>query len=200
MSSRPVAFDAVVLAGGTAARLGGEDKMLLEVGGVRLIDRALAAVAAARRRVVVGPRRPDTAAATWLRESPPGGGPVAALAAGLTAVESEVVVLLAADLPFVAERHVADLLSALEAPVEGVLYVDADGYDQPLLSAWHTAALRAVLPPDPVGHGLRRILAPLTIRRLPGDDDLIDCDTPAEVATARQRAGDDGSAGKERSP
>ncbi|NEC15321.1 NTP transferase domain-containing protein, partial [Streptomyces sp. SID8014] len=45
---RPVgAFDAVVLAGGGARRLGGVDKPGLRVGGRALVDRVLAACAAA---------------------------------------------------------------------------------------------------------------------------------------------------------
>lgn len=181
-------YDAVVLAGGESSRLGGIDKMLVEVDGVRLIDRALDAVAGARQRVAVGPPRSDTPDAVWVREAPPRGGPVAALAAGLAAVRADVVVLLAADLPFVSARHVTALVDACGDDVDGVLFVDAGGRDQPLLSAWRATRLRAVLPFEPAGHGLRRILAPLTVRRLQGGDDLLDCDTPAGLERARQLA------------
>ena len=50
-------FDAVVLAGGGARRLGGVDKMALVVDGSTLLERVLQAVRDAGRRVVVGPRR-----------------------------------------------------------------------------------------------------------------------------------------------
>jgi molybdopterin-guanine dinucleotide biosynthesis protein A len=182
-------FDAVVLAGGAASRLDGADKMLVVVDGVRLLDRAVAAVAAARVIVGVGLARPGTETVRWTSETPPGGGPVAALAAGLALVTSSRVVLLAADLPFVRPEHVERLLRALDEPPkpDGVLFVDDQDRDQPLASAWRTAALRQALPPDPAGLGLRRVLGPLTVRRLPGGKDLVDCDTAADVAAARQR-------------
>lgn len=51
-------YDAVVLAGGAARRLGGADKPGLRVGGRPLLDRVLAACATATTTVVVAePRR-----------------------------------------------------------------------------------------------------------------------------------------------
>ncbi|HSP39063.1 MAG TPA: molybdenum cofactor guanylyltransferase [Frankiaceae bacterium] len=185
-------FDAIVLAGGNSRRLGGRDKLLEVVGTRRLIDRVLDAVSAADRIVAVGEKRDGTGAATWVREEPPGGGPVAALAAGLQQVSGALVVLLAGDLPFVQQLHVDRLLeviSAAEPTAAGAMYVDRDGRDQPLLSVWRTGRLRDVLPSDPAGHGLRRVLAPLDVIRLPGGDDLVDCDTPEDLAAARARAG-----------
>ncbi|MYU19520.1 NTP transferase domain-containing protein, partial [Streptomyces sp. SID8361] len=54
----PGAYDAVILAGGAARRLGGVDKPALRVGGRALLDRVLDACRGAGRTVVVGPRRP----------------------------------------------------------------------------------------------------------------------------------------------
>lgn len=53
-----VVFDAIVLAGGGAARLDGADKPALDIGGASLLERVLTAVADADRIVVVGPVRP----------------------------------------------------------------------------------------------------------------------------------------------
>ena len=50
-------FDAVVLAGGAARRLGGTDKPALRVDERTLLEHVVAAVAGAGRIVVVGPRR-----------------------------------------------------------------------------------------------------------------------------------------------
>ena len=96
-------FTAVVLAGGRAARLGGQAKPQLEVGGRSM----LAAVLTAVRRAPApgswsGRRSRCRRACCWSARAPPGGGPVPALAAGLAAAgDAEVVAVLAADLPFV---------------------------------------------------------------------------------------------------
>jgi len=183
-------YDGLVLAGGAGRRLGGADKPALTVGGVPLLERALAALARAERVVVVGPPRVVGRAVTWVREEPPGGGPVAALAAGLPAVAAEVVVLLAGDLPFVTVPAVQGLLSAV-GDGDGAWAVDHAGVDQPLLSAWRTAALRAALPDRPQRQRLRDVLAPLRAARvvLPGEPaPWRDCDTPEALAVARRLA------------
>ena len=77
---QPTAFDAVVLAGGSARRLGGADKPGLAVGGATMLDRVLAACADARTTVVVGPERTTARPVRGARERPPGGGPVAVIA------------------------------------------------------------------------------------------------------------------------
>lgn len=79
-------FDAVVLAGGRARRLGGADKGSVLVAGKALVDHALAAVAGARAVVLVGPRSVARDGVPTVQESPPFGGPVAGLAAGLAAL------------------------------------------------------------------------------------------------------------------
>ncbi|PZA18782.1 molybdenum cofactor guanylyltransferase, partial [Modestobacter versicolor] len=74
----------------------------------------------------------------------PGGGPVPALAAGLAAVGgTEVVAVLAADLPFVTHALVGELRERLTG--DGVLVVDDTGRDQLLLGVWRTAVLRTAL-------------------------------------------------------
>ncbi|MEP7765790.1 NTP transferase domain-containing protein [Sanguibacter sp. 25GB23B1] len=97
-------YDAIVLAGGRATRLGG-DKPNVHVGGRRLLDHVLEATTGARRVVVVGPDDllatrdstdgpvtserfastpvTSTGRVSVAREDPPFGGPVAGLAAGL---------------------------------------------------------------------------------------------------------------------
>ncbi|WP_425831820.1 DUF6457 domain-containing protein [Streptomyces fractus] len=115
------AYDAIVLAGGAARRLGGADKPGVRVGGRALLDRVLQACAGARATVVVAEPRRTARPVVWAREDPPGGGPLAALEAGIRGLESgqgpvaESVVVLSADLPFLGDRTVRGLLDALEA-------------------------------------------------------------------------------------
>lgn len=119
MTSEAPAYDAVVLAGGGARRLGGADKPGVRVGGRALLDRVLAACADAAVTVVVAGRRPTLRPVRWTREDPPGSGPVAALDAGLRQVTADTVLVLSADLPFLDEGTVRGLLAGLETGAGG---------------------------------------------------------------------------------
>ena len=180
-------YDGVVLAGGRARRMGGVLKPALEVGGKRLLDVALDALHGASVRVVVG----DVDAPQGVLgvvEDPPGGGPVAAIAAALPMLSSPVCVVLAADLPFVRPAHVAQLVASVNGA--GAVAVDSAGRDQPLLAAYDVAALRAALPPDVPGTPMRVLVAglePLVRVHLDGDA-WFDCDEPADLAAAHERA------------
>ncbi|GGQ73917.1 NTP transferase domain-containing protein [Streptomyces asoensis] len=188
------AHDAVVLAGGGARRLGGADKPGVRVGGRALLDRVLGACADARTTVVVAEPRPTARPVRWAREDPPGGGPVAALDAGLRRTAADDVLVLSADLPFLAADTVRRLLSTLRAGrAEGVLLTDADGRDQPLVAAYRSAALRrelAALAADQgalTGLPLRRLTAGLDLTRVPDPVASFDCDTWDDIAAARAR-------------
>src|ERR1043165_8927000 len=61
-------FDAIVLAGGGARRLGGVDKPGLEFGGVSMLDRVLEACADAASIAVVGPPRAVRRPVVFTRE------------------------------------------------------------------------------------------------------------------------------------
>ncbi|MFD7294280.1 DUF6457 domain-containing protein [Streptomyces sp. NPDC059897] len=172
------AYDAIVLAGGGARRLGGADKPGVRVGGRALLDRVLHACAGARATVVVAEPRDTGRPVVWAREEPPGGGPLAALEAGIRGLEAaeapaaESVLVLSADLPFLGEPTVRRLLAALEgdaadgallpdgvpstdsAPLaDGALLTDADGREQPLVAAYRYAVLRRVLGELKAEHG-----------------------------------------------
>ena len=176
-------YDAVVLAGGAARRLGGADKPALVVGGVSLLDRVLTACAGAARTVVVGPERPTCRPVHWTREDVPGAGPVAALRAGLAQVTADRVVLLAADLPFLT-ADVVDLL------LDGAPAVLTDGHrEQWLCGAWDTAALRAAAAG--AGPRLGELLAGLHPEVLPWHGPgapWTDCDTEEDLQQARRWA------------
>jgi molybdopterin-guanine dinucleotide biosynthesis protein A len=182
-------YTAVVLAGGKAARLGGQAKPQLQVGDRSMLDAVLAAVADATARLVVGPAQPVPSDVTLVREHPPGGGPVAALRAGLVDVRTDVVTVLAGDLPFLTAALIADLRARLTR--DGVLVVDEGGRDQLLLGLWRTAPLRAAVTAVRGPSSMRKALAPLAIDRwrpeVPAGmpPPWLDCDTPADLARAR---------------
>ncbi|MFD5336324.1 NTP transferase domain-containing protein [Streptomyces hawaiiensis] len=190
----PAGYDAVVLAGGAARRLGGTDKPGVRVGGRALLDRVLAACGGALRTVVVAAPRPTARPVTWAREDPPGGGPLAALDAGLRHTTAEHVVVLSADLPFLQEPTVGRLLHALRTSgCDGVLLTDPDGRDQPLVAAYRTPRLREELALLAGRHGaltglpLRRLTAELNLTRISDPVASFDCDTWDDIATARAR-------------
>jgi molybdopterin-guanine dinucleotide biosynthesis protein A len=185
-------YSAVVLAGGRAARMGGQAKPQLEVGGRTILAAVLTALADAEPRVVVGPPQPVPPGVVVVREDPPRGGPVAAVRAGLEHVPTEVVAVLAGDLPFVTPGLVRALRERLTG--DGVLVVDDTGRDQLLLGVWRTAVLRAAVAGARGPTSVRKVLAPLAVRRLhpdvaPGQPPpWLDCDTPADLARAREVA------------
>ena len=137
-------------------RLGGADKPGIEIGGVALLGRVVAAVADADTVVVVGPPRVLALSrpVLWCQEEPPGGGPVAALAAGLDVTSAEIVVVLAADLPWIAPA-VPDLLAALGPPgrADVAVLTDRAGRRNHLAAAWRRPALVAALAALPAAHG-----------------------------------------------
>ncbi|MET8269853.1 NTP transferase domain-containing protein [Streptomyces sp. NPDC005096] len=195
------AYDAIVLAGGAAKRLGGADKPAVRVGGRALLDRVLAACADAATTVVVGGRRPTTRAVTWTREEPQGGGPLAALGAGVRHTSAERVLVLSADLPFLRENTVEALLAAAgHGDRDGALCVDQDGRDQPLVAVYRAEPLRRELALLATEHGG---LARLPLRLLTHELDLarveagplasFDCDTWEDIATARARIREHGT-------
>ncbi|MFD9211965.1 NTP transferase domain-containing protein [Streptomyces sp. NPDC087659] len=194
-------YDAIVLAGGAARRLGGADKPGVSVGGRTLLDRVLTASRGAGRTIVVGGRRPTARPVTWTLEAPPGGGPLAALHAGLRRSGAPTVVVLSADLPFLDEGTVRRLLDALEdGGREGALLVDADGRDQPLVAAYRAEPLHRELALLATEHGG---LTGLPVRLLTGELDLdrvsarplaaYDCDTWEDIVTARARIREHGN-------
>ncbi|MET9671749.1 NTP transferase domain-containing protein [Streptomyces sp. NPDC006482] len=196
------AYDAVVLAGGAARRLGGSDKPGVRVGGRTLLDRVLAACPDAGRTVVVGDPRPTVRPVRWTREEPPGGGPLPAVDAGVRETEAEVLLVLSADLPFLDRDTVRRLLTALaDAPeAEAALLTDADGRDQPLVAAYRTGPLVRELTRLTHDHRglahmpLRYLSDGLRLTRVTaGPLASFDCDTWEDIAAARARIREHGT-------
>ncbi|TDU77124.1 molybdopterin-guanine dinucleotide biosynthesis protein A [Streptomyces sp. KS 21] len=192
-------YDAIVLAGGAARRLGGADKPALHVGGRALLDRVLDACTDAGTTVVVGGRRPTSRPVRWTREDPPGAGPLAALDAGLRQTTAELVLVLSADLPFLDRATVRALLDS--AGGDGALLRDPTGRDQPLVAAYRAEPLRREIALLATEHGglsglpLRALTAELDLARVTGSAPLasFDCDTWDDLAAARARIREHGS-------
>lgn len=160
----PGVVDALVLAGGTARRLGGVSKADVVLHGRRLLDHVLDATAGARRTVVVAPETVAVpAGVVRTNEDPPRGGPVAGIAAGLAALSAggpaaPVVLLLSCDAPGVAPAVPRLLATLAEHPdVDGAGLEDRTGHLQWLLAAYRTGPLTARLTGLGSGGALRHV-------------------------------------------
>ncbi|WP_227996218.1 NTP transferase domain-containing protein [Nocardia australiensis] len=189
------AADAIILAGGRASRMGGVDKPAIVIGGRSMLDAALAAVARCGRTVVVGPHRTELdPLVRQVREVPPGSGPVAALGTGLRALGTDtapLVVVLAADMPFLTDAMVAELIRyATESGADAVFAADKSGRPQYLVGVWRRAALAAALAAlgSPVNQPMKALIptdsATVTMAG------IADCDTEEQVRLAQAAVSD----------
>ena len=197
----PGRVSAVVLAGGTAARLGGADKASIELSGVTLLERALAATVTAIEVVVVGDPVPTTRPVTFTVEDPRGGGPAAGLLAGLRAFyrEPDLVLVLAVDMPRVGPGTFARLLEAATAPQvtgadepDGAVLLGGGGRRQPLCAVYRAGALRRVRPAsreDEHGLPMHRLVGSLRLAEVAEvADESHDVDTWSDLRQLRERA------------
>lgn len=186
----------VVLAGGTARRLGGVSKPDLVVAGRRLLDWTLAAVRAVAPGadvITVAPHEveiPDGARRTL--EDPPFGGPLAGLAAGLGLTDRALVLVASCDAPLAplllpTLRLALDSADGLEAAIPLAL-----GRANFLNGLYRSGGLRALLDDvtardAPVGRTLAalRYETVLDIRSLCHD---VDAPEDAETLAPRLRA------------
>ncbi len=169
--------------------------------------------------VIAGPPLAGLARAVeFVREDPPGAGPLAGIGAGLAAVSTPNVGVIAADMPFalpvVAEALARLTESALHTGVHGidhridvsvhtvdrrtaaqaVVPLDPQGYRQPLCAAYRTEALRAALAAlGPLADlPVRSLLLELDVMEWPVPAAaLADVDTAEQLTVARTRAAEE---------
>ncbi len=193
---------AVILAGGRGERLGGVVKAELRVGGVRLLERAMARVAGCAPIVIAsGPHDPAAMrlpVGVFAVADLPGdyAGPLAGFAAAVAALpdEIELLVCAAVDAPFLPQDYVEQLVAGLgEAPVAIANY---DGQPYPTNSIWRLDRVRdlpARILAGTAPHSLKSLAAavggvtiewPLT----PAGDPFANVNTPEDLAQAEVRA------------
>jgi molybdopterin-guanine dinucleotide biosynthesis protein A len=140
-------ISAAILAGGRARRLGGADKARLAVGGARIIDRQLAALAAVADDIRIIANDCDRYAGLGLRviaDAVPDAGPLGGLYTALLDAAHDRVVILACDLPFVTaalfERLAAESRTGQE--IDAVVPRSARGLE-PLCALYMTSSAAA---------------------------------------------------------
>ncbi|MFW6597944.1 molybdenum cofactor guanylyltransferase [Propionibacteriaceae bacterium Y2011] len=177
---------AIVLTGGSSSRFGAH-KPAADLAGRPLVAHVLDAVAHLPT-VVVGRADGVPGGITVVQEDPPGGGPVAGLAEAVRHLPpTEIVVVLAADLPLV-DRAAVDRLVENSSDRPAV-YVDADGYPQWLCAAWPLPVLTGRFADigDPAGVSMKRLASGVERNDLsdPSGITAADVDTPADLARLR---------------
>jgi molybdenum cofactor cytidylyltransferase len=197
-------FFAVVPAAGRSERMG-QPKLLMRLGGSRLIEHVLAALAAPKCvREIVVVLRPDAdeltsvvqaTGATALRLPQPTGDMRASIEFGLDYLESRYRPAPDDGLFVTPADHPSIPASLLEAQVaafvagQSPIIVPRAGIRRghPLLMAWrHTASLRALPPALGLNALLQSPPAPLIEIVTPRDDAAYDIDTPADLERYRQ--------------
>ncbi|MHB0868021.1 MAG: molybdenum cofactor guanylyltransferase [Chloroflexota bacterium] len=136
-------YSAVVLAGGRATRLGGVNKARLEIGGVPLLDRVIAALQPLADQIVVvghlagGLLQPGVEVVPDLF---PSRSTLVGVYSGLRMARNDLALVVGCDMPF------------LSTPLLQRIAQEADGYDLAvprvgsLLEALHAAYRRSCLP------------------------------------------------------
>lgn len=150
----------VVLAGGTSRRFG-SDKLDALLHGSTVLATVVRSLPSSWPVVVVGPPRECLRPVVWTREDPPGGGPLAGVAAGVAQVATDVVAVVAGDMPFAGPALVTLVAALCTAPpgTQAVVAVDAHGVPNPLLAAYRTASLRQALPVPAANRPAKLLLA-----------------------------------------
>lgn len=178
-------FCAVVLAGGTAARMDGADKASVELHGRTLLELAVDAFLDADEVVVVARDSvPTSRPTTFVCEDPPYGGPVAGLLTGVDALlrRPRLIGVLAVDMPRVTPATMRRLREATHDH-DGAFLVDGEGRRQ--LAGVLDADRLARVRPDLEGqHGmaLHRLLAPLRLAEVPAaGDEAVDIDSWSDL-------------------
>lgn len=157
----------IVLTGGTSKRFG-SDKSQAKIDGVSLIARILASIPSEFETVIVGPD-PMVRNADYrtVQENPIGGGPLAGFKAGLELCTSEIVVLIATDMPFAVSRAL-HLLESMKQHDDAVMYVDKEGFKQSLAAIYRVEAVERALSLMGIadGQSMQTMLSHLQIREI----------------------------------
>jgi len=164
----PAGFAGAVLTGGSSTRMG-VDKALLEVAGRPMVVAAATALAEAGATEIVAVGG-DLAALRGLGldavpDDHPGEGPLGGVLTALRRAPTDVVVVLACDMPGVDATTVAALLRALAAEPDADVAAASDaGRLQPITAAYRIRALPLLAERFGAGErAVRRALEPLSV-------------------------------------
>ncbi|MBI2755554.1 MAG: molybdenum cofactor guanylyltransferase [Chloroflexi bacterium] len=195
----------LIFAGGRATRLGGVNKGLLRVGGQTILERILDALGPlAAERVALGPAD-ALSGLRGVRSVPdlePFAGVLPALAHGLASTTADVCLAVAFDMPFASRAVFERLLQVQHERAADVVIPRTAGFLEPMHAVYRRAPVEAAINAA-LARGERRMVAYFESVRVEEVDaaSLTDLDppgraffnvnTPEDLASARQAAGDD---------
>lgn len=179
----------IVLSGGTSRRFG-RDKSQAKIAGKSLIALILESIPSEFKIVIVG-QDPKIESSLYqcVHEEPIGGGPLAGFKAGLDASESELVALIATDMPF-ASGLVLHLINSIRVHDDAVMYVDAKGFKQPLAAVYRSKSVKRALADmgQLDGKSMRELISHLMVHEIEMSHEiaqaLMDIDTAADLEQA----------------
>ena len=193
-------ISAAILAGGRATRFGGADKASLVVGGLRIVERQLAAIGAVTDDVRIVANDAARYAALGVRVVPDliaGVGPLGGLYTALVDARHDRVLVLACDLPFVPAALLERLAmeSGTAQQVDAVVPRTARGLEPLCAVYWKACAGRAQAQIARGDLRMTALLADLHVRELgrdvlaPYDGEALfeNVNTPHDYARARGR-------------
>jgi molybdopterin-guanine dinucleotide biosynthesis protein A len=145
MHSVPMAdVAAFVLAGGRSSRMG-SDKALLPFEGQTLLQRMLRTASQASNNVwIVGPKSSYAQFGDVVEDIYPGCGPLGGIQAALSATDTDLNLMLSADMPRMTPEFLRWLLAQARAAPEFIIVPHAGGGAQPLCAVYRRCALGAV--------------------------------------------------------
>lgn len=172
----------VVLAGGQSRRFG-SDKLAAPLAGSTVLDHLLSALPPTWPVVVVGERRVTARAVTWTHEDPPDGGPLAGVDAGLALVGTDLVAVVAGDMPYAVPGllALAGALAAAGPETAAAVAVDDEDHANPLLAVYRARSVRDLLPRPAHGRPAKTLLALPHLRVPVTGVTSRDVDTPADL-------------------
>ena len=179
----------LLLAGGRSRRFG-SDKALAEIDGVSLIARSYAALAPLCTEVLVGvgPDErvyPLPGPARIVTDGVPDAGPLAGLAAGLAALRTPWLLVIACDLPFVTLGVLRSVAEARRGDLDAVVGSTPDGRSQPLCACYSHSVLPAIRSQLENGdYALYKLLTRLRTATVPVPHDALrNINTPGDLAS-----------------
>ena len=179
-------IDTLILAGGKSSRLTNLDKLEIKIEKDTILD--LVINDAINNIYVVGNERKTKKKVTWVKDLTNDGGPGVGVWSGVQKIQSEYVLILAGDQPFIGP-FIRELCE--KALGNGSWLVNKEGIGQPLASCIKTSVLKTALEESQgVNTSLSQLLGKMNLVAIEVENDVVqDLDTWADVIKVTRERG-----------